>query len=429
MDQEFLRRAEELWNSSEAINRFHSRYGVFPPQAAFEVVRGFEELSDQIPQVDHPASLEELWQGELKRRLMSLATYWDHFLSGSFFSYPEVIAILGIEVADLAELEPWLKTHRTTAIEAVERKFATTAVKEYERPVDLNDPDELREADGVAKSEIGRFHLHLGKLMERSTRAGTYLRDMRAGPFNRNRSEFDWVTNKLKISIPDTCFVSADDTVQIRHRLLLELFGHEGMGHGLMKILTESRDDLPFFLKKGGITTIASAEAVTQFYEGIIFEALNQAEDIQRALRINHLWQEIYQDEQDSRLITEYDRSLFAWAITLLADPELGDPRDPQTVQIKKNLVAGLAINPLQATLLVDYHNRMSIDATGNLDFQLATELRYSAKSASRALEVFRQHGITYDGDGRSLIDLVFLTGYWTPTGFLQNAQLAAKKS
>ena len=54
-------------------------------------------------------------------------------------------------------------------------------------------------------------------------------------------------------------------------------------------------------------------------------------------------------------------------------------------------------------------------------------ELRYCARPVPRALEEFRKKGISYEGDGRNVIDSTLLNGFWTPAGFVDNARLRAE--
>lgn len=428
MNPELLKEAQGLWRTREAIGKFGQRFQVFPPQAAAQVVRGFEKLSQDISRVEQPANKEELYQLELQRRLEAEAVYLDHFLSGERFTYQDVIRTLGIEQIDLDGLGEWLDTHREETIVAVERKFETTVVESYEEPVDLKDPDKAREAEGVARSEIGKYHIHLGKLIGGLTRVGEYLRDIRAVPTEQERSEFKFLTKKLMIAIPAICYVIEDDSIRINHRELIRLFGHEGMGHALHKVITDAREDLPFFLKESSQGTIAAEESVTQFFAQVIFDDLNNSPQTQRQLGIEHRWEEIYQEEVDTRLINEYQRNLFAYAITVLADLNLGDPKDPATIQKKIDLIRQKAINPLFASGFVEHHSNASLDSCGNLVYNLAHELRYSAKPVARSLETFKEHGIEYGGDNRSKIDFVFLTGYWTSRGFRENAELSARE-
>ena len=46
-----------------------------------------------------------------------------------------------------------------------------------------------------------------------------------------------------------------------------------------------------------------------------------------------------------------------------------------------------------------------------------------------RGLEEFARRGINYDANGRSLIDKTFLSGLWTPRGFVDNCRLVAESN
>ena len=80
----------------------------------------------------------------------------------------------------------------------------------------------------------------------------------------------------------------------------------------------------------------------------------------------------------------------------------------------------------MQAKALVE-NNRYHYDSEGNLQASLVSELRYTARSVERALQEFKKAGILYEGSGRSHIDMILLTGFWTPQGFVENARVNAK--
>lgn len=427
MNPDLLSEAQRLWTQREATWKFNSRYQVLPPKVTSQVVRGFEKLSQDIPSIQHPESLDDLHAAELQRRLSREVTYLDHLLVGTSYTREHVASILGLQDEEVNGLGQWLDDHRTTTIEAVERKFESTVVEGYELDIDLDDPDQEREAEGVARSEIGKFHVHVGKLIAKKTKVGTYLRDIRAVPLKRERSEFKWLTKKLLIGIPAICFIGEDDVVRVNHHRLLSLYGHEGMGHGLHKVVTDARSDLPFFLKENSVTTIAAEESITQHFERVVFHDVNDDNVTQHALGIEHLWSHIFQDEQDTQLITDYNRALYAYAIMVLSDASFGDPQDRATIRKKVDCVATKAINPYHVAAFMDSQSRTGIDSHGNLNFDLAFELRYSAKPVRDTLNTFGQQGMPYHGDSRSTIDLTLLTGYWTPEGLRQHADLVAR--
>ena len=111
----------------------------------------------------------------------------------------------------------------------------------------------------------------------------------------------------------------------------------------------------------------------------------------------------------------------------MLADKSLGKPDDPEVIRRKIEMISEVALNPTTARNFVENY-KYSFDFDGNLYFNVANELRYSSRAAKKALEIFKESGFDYDNrEDRSHIDLTFLTGYLTASGFLQKAKLATQ--
>ena len=103
------------------------------------------------------------------------------------------------------------------------------------------------------------------------------------------------------------------------------------------------------------------------------------------------------------------------------------EQQDPATLKRKIDLLAKVTINPWFAQNFVE-HNRYNFDSEGNLIPRLVKELIYCAQPVQRALAEFEKQGINYEGNGRSIIDATFLTGFWTPIGFVDNARVRAQE-
>ena len=91
------------------------------------------------------------------------------------------------------------------------------------------------------------------------------------------------------------------------------------------------------------------------------------------------------------------------------------------------DIIEEVAINPGLGLKFVE-NNRYNFDSEGNLSSGLVGELRYCAQPVRRALDIFDQNGIIYSGEGRSVIDLTLLNGFWTPIGLVDNARLRAEE-
>jgi hypothetical protein len=197
------------------------------------------------------------------------------------------------------------------------------------------------------------------------------------------------------------------------------------MGHALNQVITKT-NGLPYFLTKDTPLTSATMESVAQFYQNVIFEDLKNSPETQRDLGIQHSFGDIYQESKDISQLQEYQLKLFQYAITVLADKDLGQPQDPITLGKKGDLLNEVTLDPTYPLHFVEQH-RYSFDSQGNLNPQLVGELRYCAQPVQRALDEFAKQGVQYEGDGRSKIDATLLKGFWTPIGYVNNAKLKAQ--
>lgn len=428
MQKELLEEAQALWAIDEKLIKFGSKYREYPTTGVGAVYESVNKLIEQILERAFPTSTEELYEGELRRLLKSSAIGLEHFLLGTPYTLKDMIDLYGIEKEDLDGLRPWLVANRQKTSEAVERLFASTDIKNYELALQIDIPRIRNQVEGFAGTQINNYHHKLGSLFESLTAAGAYLHRITSEPSSSDRSYFNIYTGRLGLSMTAICYEAEDGTINVRERELLRLFGHEGMGHGLQLVITEAAD-LPFFLKKSSNATIAAEEAITQHYERIIFEDLKESPKTQQDLRIGDKFEEIYQEEFDTRQITDFNRNLYYYGILILADKERGKPDDPDVIRKKTELIAEVSLNPGYARNFVEQH-RYRYDLDGNLDSQITSELRYTSGAVRRAFEVFGNNGIQYDNrEQRSRIDLAFLTGYFTPVGLVQKARLTANKS
>lgn len=424
MNLELLEEARVLWEKGEKIDKFGSKFREYPLKEATAVYEGTSRLIEQIPETSFPQSTDELYEGELRRNLISTVIGLEHFLRGTPYTLDDIIRLYGIEEEDLAEIKPWLVANKQQTIEAIERLFVSTDVVSYELALPIDIPRIRNQAEGFAGTQITNYHQKLGSLFEGKTAAGTYLHRITSEPSTTERSYFNPLTGRLGLSMTAICYEVEDGTIQLRERELLRLFGHEGMGHGLLQVITNA-SNLPFFLKKRSAAATATEEAITQHYERAIFEDLKQSPKTQKDLRIADRFDEIYQEELDTRQITDFNRNLLFYGILVLADKTLGKPDDPDAVRKRLDLISEVALNPGTARSFVEFYRR-KYDLEDNLDLEVTGELRYASRVVKRAFDIFQSHGISYDNnEQRSQIDLTFLTGYYTPVGFVQKTELA----
>lgn len=423
MNKELLDEAKLIWDRQIRASKFATRFEVYPLAEGRELVQDFQKLSEAIPLVSHPTSLDDVYSAELKRRALAEAIYLDHWLAGKPYTFDDVINIYGIEPADIGQLRPWLEANRGAALDAVERVFQDTDVKQFELTLPMDRPAVRRQAEEFAQQRVTTYHKRIGKMFEELTGVGGYLRDINALVTSETRSYFDPLTKTLAISIPAICYLTEDGLPTLRERELVRLFGHEGFGHGCNKILTETAESLPFFLKLASGATVATLESIAQFYERQVFEDLKNSPETQKALDIRHIFDDIYTEEQDTQIIERYKLRFFQYGITVLADQSFGPSQDPETIAKKSEALSALALYPGYARNFIE-SNRQNFDSQGNLNPQLVAELRYAAQPAQRVIDILQQRGFSYDGSSRTQVDIALLHGFWSPVGLVERTRV-----
>lgn len=426
MDNELLTAAKALWDQDKKITVFENNSGDLPVYQAALVLNGMFRLIDQIPDRPEPVNTAELQETELRRMLVSRTVSLNQSLTGQPFALPDVINMYGLDQGDLADLRPWLLAHRSAAAQAVEEQFNRTVTDSFELRPSTDVPSIRTRVEDFAAAQIGIYHQALGSLFTNLTAAGTYLHRITADATTHDRSYFNTHTGRLCLSIGAICYEDESGSLHIRERELLRLYGHEGMGHGLKQVVTKGAD-LPFHLKTSTAATIAAEEAVTQFYEQVIFDDIRQSPVIQHDLHLTSRFEDIYAQREGARLVGDYNNRSLHYGILVLADKSLGEVDDPAVMDRKIDLLSDIALRPSTARDFVESH-RHQYDSQGNPSPVLMSELRYSSQAVARSLAIFREEGLVYDHrEDRSRIDLAFLTGYYTPLGFVQQASLSAR--
>ena len=421
MNPDLLAEAKRLWDDHQKIRKVDTQLGFIPPQEAVRLVNGFFKLADSLNFKLHPTTREEVFGNELKRRFQSEAERVDGFSSSKPITYEDTISSYNINLGDIASLKPWLLNNRQSALDTMQRTFDATEPGEFHYAPTLDIPGVQQAAAPIAAGVIDNYHQKLGKLFQRLSPAGEFLRDIQAGPTFQDRAYFNGFHKVLSLPIAQVLYWAADRTYHVRRRELISVYGHEGEGHALNHVITE-KSDLPFIQKEPGYSVSATMESVAQFYQTLIFDDLKGAPDIQRELEIDHVFEGIYQRQIDLTEIEKYKNRLDRYSISVLADKSLGDPRDPKVIEQKIGLVEEVAIFPRYARSMIDNY-AYSYDSAGNLKEDVTGELRYIVQPVERALKILEAKGKTPLND-RSTIDLTLLTGFWTPEGLVEIASL-----
>lgn len=427
MNRELLQEAQKIQDQEEKIEIFSSRFKTFPLDRAKDLHEATLGLIEQIPDSPSPTSMDEVHEGELKRRLLIRADQLDHNLRGKAYTLDEMVKMYGLETSDLSRLQPWLQANKKAAQDAVAYLFDNTPVQESYNQISTDIPEIRTSAEKAADDKIADYHKGFSTLLEENTAAGHFAKRIKTAPTTRGRSYFS-PSGRLALAIESFCYQAKDETIKFNEKELIHLYGHEAMGHGLQWAVTNADESLPFFARQASEATVATEESIAMHYERIIFEDLRHSKDTQKKLGIADKFDDIYQEKLAERILTDFNSNLFRYSILLFGDTSLGNPRDPESLQRRVDLLSEVTPLPGQLDEIIGL-NMSNLNGKGMLGKMHMRELRYASQAAERGVEVFSKNGFNYaEGADRSRVDMTFLTGYYTPQGFVQKAELAAKK-
>jgi hypothetical protein len=424
MKQEILSESEELFKELETIDKFKSRYDILPPEATEKLAGKLRELGEKIKNFNNPKNQKQLIESELKRRLLGGAFHLESILSSEYPNFKTLSTIFGVPMSDINNLKNWLMENKERTLKAIDRLYTSRDIKSYELVLHGDIPGVRRQAEEFGKVYIDRYHRAVGRMLQDLTNIGEFLRDIKAVPTENFRSYFNRITNTLAIGLPAICFTDEDGALRINERELIALYGHEGMGHALHQMVTKT-NNLPYFLRYDSALISATKESIAQFYENVLFEDIKNSSEMQKELDIEHKFDEIHQEHNDKCAIENYKRNLFYYGVTVLANKSLGKATSSKAIEKRKEILKDVTLDPSWPTRFVE-DGVKQVDSKGNLQIGLVGELRYCARPIERAIAEFDKKGIKYEGEGRSFTDLTLLKGFWTPTGFVQNARLRA---
>lgn len=427
MLEELTKKSEEISKKIDKINKFSSKHDFYPYKETNKIIEELTKLTDSIPDIAIPTNQNELLLSEIKRRARAGAIDLEYHLNEKSYDFNTIISITGIPHSDIEKLPIWLKNNKKETLESIEHLFQTTDPQGFESFLEYDILNIKEQLEKSAKIDIQKYHETLGKLLQEKTKAGESLKYIKGVPTHNERSYFNQFTNTIAISIHAIYYSTENGILQLKEKELIKLYGHEGMGHALNHIITNS-NNLPDLQKRGlSSSTLATRESLAKFYENIIFEDLKNSPETQKELGISNIFNKIYEEAKDIRKLQEYKSKLFHYTISLMADESLGALDDPEVARKKMELIFGVALNPSVPLNFIT--KKIPIfDSEGNLTMETINQIIYAAQPVERALEEFRKRGIFYDEKGRSKIDEVFLNGYWTPTGFVDNARLKAQE-
>ncbi|MCL4384253.1 hypothetical protein M1116_02275 [Patescibacteria group bacterium] len=423
LNPELLQEAESIWAENNKINRFGTRFGIYPIDKSKLLLDRSLALHHQLRSTSTPTTADEVLENELSRHLSSRAISLDNWLSGRTWTLENYLHHYGLQASKITALKDWLAANRAAALQGSEDLYRRFRVDAYELALPLEVPRLRDQAVGIGSNRVEIYHQALADLYSSVSDAGSYLRQLRVDVTTKNRSEFNYRSRRLGLSLGSILYENEDGSLQVRERELLRLYGHEGLAHALQYIITQA-SPLPVFLKENSGASAATEEALALHMEKVVFDEVADSPELQKQLQLTDRYPDIYEEVKATALVNTFKRRFYHYSIYVLADLSFGDPEDPQVVNRKTEHLSELAINPMVARNLIE-DNRRHYDSQKNLDSDLLSELRYASPVVDEAFAVFAQNGLDYTSRaGRSLIDLTLLTGFFTPAGLLENAAL-----
>ncbi|MEI6731607.1 MAG: hypothetical protein WCK90_02910 [archaeon] len=422
----------QLYDQMDVLSSFKRAYGVTNTKEGSAIVDRLRMFTFSIPDTEKPETTDQLLQSELRRLAEGASIGLEQYLGGKFLSFEEITRKLMIPQEDLDNLEPWLKANKEGAIDAMNRLYKSFEANGVLRSTDFNAPSIAKKAEEMASMAIDKYHRVIGKFLEGKTKTGSFVKDIPVYPTHVGRSSFFEPfglegVGRVAIGIPAICGEDEKGAMKIHDSELIRLYGHECMGHALNYLMTK-RSDLPRVLKRSANISLPTMESVAQFYEEQIMEDLKANPNLQEELDLVDSFDKFYENWKDSKLVREFQIKDAQYARTVIADSKYGNPSDPKTMDKKRAVLSAVAIDPTGILHLLE-GTKSNFDSRGNPAYSFVEELIYCARPVDRALKEFASHGIRYDQSGRDLIDKTFLTGYWTPQGFVDNARLVAEEN
>jgi hypothetical protein len=423
-----IKKGSQLLKKSEEISEFVTRFNSMPMNELKKFLKEINSFGENLKETKIPKDKNQLIESELKRRFVGMSYSLQHTLVPKSCSFEDIIKMHYIPQEDLDYVEYWLKLNKEKFTKSTSRLFNKKAHEDNYSPLSLfmDVPILMKESEKFAEKTVLKYHKSIGGLLQKIAKTGKFLSKIKAVPTMNNTSYVVPKINLLALSAPCFLYFSGKGEIKLNELELIECYGHEGMGHALNNVITQS-SKLPEFLKDPSVEMVTSTmESVAQFYEEKLLEDIKNNPEIQKKLGIKNKFKKIYDEFKDKSFIEKYQKMIDFYSIIVLADKNLGDPLNNKTIKKKVEMIVQYSNTPQSVRDLVESSVAL-FDSEGNLEREVVRDLIYCARPVDRALKEFEKKGIHYDKSGRSTIDRVLLVGFWSPEGFVDNARLIAE--
>ena len=280
---EIINEAELIWKENIKIEKFGSRFGIYPIQKSRELLERIYTLQERLDPPSTPIDQSQLLEGELFRHLDSRALSFSNWLEGKSWSLEDHLRYYGLQRQDLVNLQPWLVANRQAALQASENAYDSFEVSTYEMTLPMDVPRLRDQAIGIASNLVESYHQNLCDLFSSVSDLGTYLRQLHVDVILRKRSEYNFRSRRLAFGLTSLCYEKEDGTIGIWPDELIRLYGHEGLTHALKSIITQ-QSDLPTFLKESTSASVAAEEAIALHMQRVIFDDLKASPETQKKI-------------------------------------------------------------------------------------------------------------------------------------------------
>ncbi len=427
-----LEKFETINGELEGLYAFSSTMGVMPRV----LVRPIFDKISQFSNVETPhreSPYEQLLEHEMLRKTHVRAQLLEQGIKGTSLNFVEMMDVYGIEMSEFKKLETWL-TENKPVIEETIRQLSHTYNYTQMRDVPFDVTNRRRKAEELVQQHIEQYHPQISEMFNRMW--GTPVTP--SAPIEvttRSRSYYSPLLNYVGLSLSALCNINSEylQDGSVNNRLsidvihMLELFGHEFIAHAMHQHITDM-NELPTVLQSSSTATIASQEAIAQYFETELLVRLQEYPDIISKLGIDQDYQKMLDRYLKEVKVHEYIRRMQHFTRYVVADP-LGrfgtDSQNKNTIEEKKELLRSLSLDPYSAGRNVE-NMRKGFNSKGELDPEIVSELRYFPNPVQQIQELGALYGIAYEGYvNKMIIDKLLLgSGYWTPRGLVKYVNL-----
>jgi hypothetical protein len=379
-----------------------------------DLVEELNDLYKEIPEIDQPRTLEEVYLKELKRLSKGGASILSEEISSEIDTPDNVLEKFSVRKEDIDELADWLLNNKENVIKAnlsqyeYHSKIKKSSIQTGVRQVREEAEKESLEKIAVLKKFILNNVKHLPNL---EAFFDTYT--IALDSFNK-RSHANRTGTTAFLCTSSFVYYS-NGNIHLDPVHFIELFGHEVIGHCLNFWHTDN-SDLPFFLKWSFFSlTVATMESIAQYFQDRIFEYIKDNNGVEELFTKDEPFEEIYKRYKDTEILKEYDVKITRMGDWILSQTKM----DEHQKQIE--MLSKYSIEPKMPSDFVNFHRNDWNKATGLLLPKIVSELRYCVDVVKKIFKELPENK-------RNETEKLLLNGMWTPDGLKDYVRVSLLK-